>query len=370
MFTTRSISVAIKETLKVLVIFAVVSAWRAPAIFQDLVRPFGRYVSNLYSDATHQKSGNSVAKPVSYTLPLRPGRQTDLPMAINLHPATPAGLSTSPNEEESESSGKSDASAVQDRPRDHLRFALKLNQEAFRNRFHAGIVVPTGSAKPSADVRTGLTWNECEEAMHQLTELHQAGKWSDGLTKSEEFLRALDNTPSAYPEYRILTAGLAFQMSAMAGTAEKTKHFGELAMRLSRQFENYQLEEIEGSYYQVTGYKFNFPELLAATQSLSNDFASLAPEKAVKRAEALVAACGSLPDTSIFRLKSDFFEALAKQAWENDPFNDLRRFGSIQSRAESVGNHVIKNACETVVTALFQQIQGVTRTISEEIKVK
>lgn len=237
-------------------------------------------------------------------------------------------------------------------------------------RIHAGINVPTKSAESTADARTGMTCNECEETMSQITALHKAGNWAEGLRKSDDFLRALDRTSNAYAEYRILTAALAFQMAAMAGSAEKAEHFGKLAMQLSRQFDNYKLEEIEGSYYQVAGYQFDFPELVAATKSLRNDFAGLAPEEAVKRSEALVAACGSLPENSIFRLKADLFEALAKQEWENDPFNDLRRFGSIQSRAESVGNQVVSNACKPIVTALFQQIQGVAHEISEEIQGK
>lgn len=223
---------------------------------------------------------------------------------------------------------------------------------------------------PTAEDRTELTWNECEERMNQLTALHQSGQWIDGMTKADEFLRALDCTPSAYPEYRILTAALALQMAAMAKDSGKAEHFGKLAMQLSRNHENYQLEKIEASYYQVVGHKVHFAELLAALDSLASEFSSLTSEEAIERSEALVTACGSLPSTSIFRLKADLFVAFAKQPLENDAFNGMRRFAAVQSNAESVGNRVIENLCKPIVRELFQQIQGFARTLGEESQEK
>jgi hypothetical protein len=219
-------------------------------------------------------------------------------------------------------------------------------------------------------VPVSLTRNECENTIHQLAALHESGKWVDGLKQSDDFLQALDRTPDAYPEYRVLAAGLAFRMAAMIGNPEKAEHFGKLAMKLSRQFENYKLEEIEGSYYQVAGREFDFAKLVDAMKSMRTDFAGLALEEAITRSEALVAACGSLPDTSVFRLQADLFEATAKRKRDNDLFNDLRRFASIQSRAESVGNHVIEDTCKPIVTGLFEQIQGAARAISSGVPSK
>lgn len=378
MFTSRSISTALKELLKGIAVITILAVWQVPACRPDLgfiFRPIGTYIIKLYPDSTHLKSGHLQSKTATGTLPAPILSLTDLfpkaslnhDAAVPTNPLMLRGVSKLTNEEKTELSSEPQESSESP---DHLHFALKLSQEEITKRFLAALHEPKNSVKPTADVRIELTWNECEERMSQLTALHQAGQWIDGMTQADEFLRALDCTPSAYPEYRILAAGLAFQMAAMAEDSSQAEHFGTLAMQLSRKHENYQLEEIEASYYQVVGHKVNFAELFAAMDSLASEFADLSPEEAVKRSEALVTACGSLPATSIFRLKADLFEALAKQELESDAFDDLRRFGAIQSNADSVGNQVIKNACEPIVTELFQQIQGFARTLSEESQEK
>lgn len=85
----------------------------------------------------------------------------------------------------------------------------------------------------------------------------------------------------------ILTAALALQMAAMAKDSNKAEHFGKLAMQLSRKHENYQLERIEATNYQVVGHNVNFAELIAELDSLASEFSSLTTEEAIERSEAL-----------------------------------------------------------------------------------
>ena len=334
MFTFRNIPSLMKSLLQTLLVVAAIALWRVPEYRPDfgfISRPIGLFITQMYPNSTHLEATGHPPNPVELTLP-----------ALG-------------------------ESAIQEKSKSNLRFAMGINQGEIAKRFHVGLSIPQDTTMPIAVVPRGLTWNECEDGMSQLTAMHQAEQWVDGMTQAEQFLRDLDSTPKAYPEYRVLTAALAFQMAAMAGDAERAEHFGKLAMQLSRANDNYQLESIESSFYQVAGHRVDFAQLLAIMEALASDFEGLSPEEAVKRSEALVAACGSLPATSIFRLKADLFEALAKQKLGNNAFDDLRRFGAIQSNAEAIGNQVIQSAIEPIVAYLFKQIQGLVEAISEKV---
>lgn len=116
----RSLSMAIKESLKTIAIIAIIAVWVVPACRPDLgflFRPIGTYIIKLYPNANHLKSNHLHSK--TATLPASILRSTSLfptaslnqDAAVPTNPLILRGISKLTNQEKTELSGKPHESA-------------------------------------------------------------------------------------------------------------------------------------------------------------------------------------------------------------------------------------------------------------------